>query len=76
MKRKHPSTEAVIPSELLAEAKRSLETDRPVKRIRCTVCDAECTGGVGPVQDVLCWVCRRLKISAWRESDPAMAAQE
>jgi hypothetical protein len=24
----------------------------------------------------LCWVCRRLKISAWRDSDQQLSAQE
>jgi hypothetical protein len=31
----------------------------------------------GPQQsEELCWVCRRLKISAWRDSDQQATAQE
>jgi hypothetical protein len=32
---------------------------------------------VAPISaEDLCWVCRRLKISAWRDSDNQAAAQE
>ena len=45
----------------------------PRKPGRCYVCGSE----VAPFADEdLCWVCRRLKISAWRESDNQAAAQE
>ena len=37
------------------------------KRVdKCTVCGAECAPNSA---EGLCWVCRRLKISAWRDSD-------
>lgn len=40
---------------------------------KCVVCGSE----VAPFsKENLCWVCRRLKISAWRESDGQAAAQE
>jgi hypothetical protein len=40
---------------------------------RCVVCGDE----VAPFStEELCWVCRRLKISAWRETDNQAAAQE
>jgi hypothetical protein len=40
---------------------------------RCVVCGDE----VAPFStEELCWVCRRLKISAWREADTQAAAQE
>lgn len=40
---------------------------------RCVVCGEE----VAPFStEELCWVCRRLKISAWRETDAQAAAQE
>jgi|GEM_PF-1249272 len=40
---------------------------------RCVVCGDP----VAPFStEELCWVCRRLKISAWRESDVQTAIQE
>lgn len=39
----------------------------------CVVCGAE----VAPFSDEnLCWVCRRLKISAWKEMDSQAMMQE
>ena len=67
MKRKPQAKgEPVVPAELLEQAKRSISTDRLTKTGKCTVCGGE-TSGTGA--DALCWVCRRLKISAWRDSD-------
>jgi hypothetical protein len=37
------------------------------------VCGAETSLGTG---EPLCWVCRRLKISAWRDNEQQMPAQE
>ncbi|MBI1786875.1 MAG: hypothetical protein HYR60_04885 [Acidobacteria bacterium] len=74
MRRKGPlRPEVVVPPAILEEAKRALATDRLRKPAKCSVCGAE-TVAEGPEQ--LCWVCRRLKISAWRESDQQMPAQE
>jgi len=43
------------------------------KRKGCVVCGAE----VAPFSsENLCWVCRRLKISAWREIDTQAMMQE
>ncbi|MEJ5369876.1 MAG: hypothetical protein WHT08_16300 [Bryobacteraceae bacterium] len=43
------------------------------KRKGCVVCGSE----VAPFSDEnLCWVCRRLKISAWREIDSQAMMQE
>lgn len=40
---------------------------------KCTVCGEE----VAPFSsEQLCWVCRRLKISAWRDSENQAAIQE
>jgi hypothetical protein len=67
----------VVHPEILEQAKRSLETDKlnqAAKRItKCVICDSP-TAPTSAEQ--LCWVCRRLKISAWRDSDPQMAIQE
>ena len=75
MKRKaQPKPEQVVPEEILEQAKRSVSEDRIGKRPpRCGVCGAE-TSMAGP--EPLCWVCRRLKISAWHDSDQQMGAQE
>ena len=65
--------EPVIPPEILEQAKQSISTDRLKKTLHCSVCGAETTvAGEEP----LCWVCRRLKISAWREIEQQMPAQE
>lgn len=66
-------SETVVPEKLLEEAKRAIEADRVRKLVMCTVCNAECAPSS---TEGLCWVCRRLKLSAWRDSDSQMPAQE
>ena len=63
----------VIPEALIEEAKRAIESDRLKKPAKCIVCgeDSAPTSTEG-----LCWVCRRLKLSAWRDSDSQMPMQE
>jgi hypothetical protein len=74
MKRKaQPKLESVVPEEILENAKRSISTDRLKKTSKCVVCGAD-TSAAAP--EPLCWVCRRLKISAWREIEQQMPAQE
>jgi len=65
--------EPVIAAEILEQAKRSISTDALKRVAKCSVCGAESSG---PVDEPLCWVCRRLKVSAWREIDQPMPAQE
>ena len=57
----HRGIEAVVlePVDLAFQPK-------PVSQFPCRVCS---TPGATERSDGLCWVCRRLKISAWRESD-------
>jgi hypothetical protein len=75
--KKKPSPEPIISREILELAKKSLEPERPAQRKRCAVCGAFCAPLTGPqTADELCWVCRRLKISAWRDSDQPAPAQE
>ena len=75
MKRKiQPKSEPVIPAGLLEQAKQSISTDRLKKVATCSVCGAE-TPAVA-AGEPLCWVCRRLKISAWREIEQQMPMQE
>lgn len=57
----------------MEQARRSLETDRARKLAKCVVCGEECAPNSS---EGLCWVCRRLKLSAWRDSDSQMPAQE
>jgi hypothetical protein len=79
MKRKtQPKSEAavqatVVPPEILEAAKRAISPDRVTKAVKCSVCGAETTIAAA---EPLCWVCRRLKISAWREIEQQMPAQE
>ena len=75
MKRKpQPKTETVVPAEILEQAKRAISPDRLTKAApKCSVCGAETTIVAA---EPLCWVCRRLKISAWREIEQQMPAQE
>ena len=79
MRRKiQPKVEPVVPAEILEQAKRSISPDRLKKPAKCSVCGAETAVGVPPgtAAETLCWVCRRLKVSAWREIEQQMPAQE
>ena len=75
MKRK-PNREAnpVVPDQLLEQALAAADTDkRVVSPAKCVVCGSE----TAPTSNEgLCWVCRRLKISAWRDNDFQMGIQE
>jgi hypothetical protein len=63
----------VIDEEILRTAKLALEAERPPIVVKCVIC----AGDAAPSStESLCWVCRRLKISAWRDSDPQMTVQE
>ena len=75
MKRKlQPKTEPVIAAEILEQAKKAISTDRLTKNtVKCSVCGTETAD---PGSEPLCWVCRRLKISAWRDIEQQMPAQE
>ena len=74
MRRKPQSKpEPVVPAAILEQAKRSISEDRLKKVVKCSVCGGEATDASA---EPLCWVCRRLKISAWREIEQQMPAQE
>ena len=67
-------SDPVVPAELLELACQSISTDHAKKPgVKCSVCGAEDAGGAG---EPLCWVCRRLKISAWRDVEHQMPMQE
>jgi len=75
MRRKAQTKPApVIAPEILEQARQSISMDRLKKTCKCSVCGAE-TASVAAAEP-LCWVCRRLKISAWREIEQQMPAQE
>ena len=70
-----PPPEPAVAPEILEGAKAAaLFAERP-RRVpaKCVVCDSETSPNSN---EGLCWVCRRLKISAWRDSDTQMPAQE
>ena len=74
MKRKpNPAPESVVAEEILRRARNSLQTDQLKNPVKCVVCGSPCAPNSA---EGLCWVCRRLKISAWRESDQQMPAAE
>ena len=72
-RRTQTKSEPVVPAELLEQAKLAVSTDKLKKIVKCTVCGAETSGYS---TEPLCWVCRRLKTSAWRDIEQQMPAQE
>ena len=69
-----PSPEPIVDQEILRKAKLALHEERPVPSLKkCVICGGE---AAPTSNENLCWVCRRLKISAWRDSDQQMTAQE
>ena len=74
MKRKLiPQPDVIVSQEIFEQAKKVLFSGRPVRLGKCEVCSAECAPNSS---ESLCWVCRRLKISAWRDVDQQAPAQE
>jgi hypothetical protein len=49
------------------------ERTAPQRMISCVICGSDTQSG-SPAE--MCWVCRRLKISAWRDVEQQMPAQE
>jgi hypothetical protein len=75
--KKKPIAEPIIAPQILEMAKKSVHDAKPAAHKRCAVCGASCTAPNGPqASEDLCWVCRRLKISAWRDADQQISAQE
>jgi hypothetical protein len=74
------ATEAIVAPEILEDAKRSLVRERVAKPVavkaKCVVCASDVAPGTIGANEQLCWVCRRLKISAWRESEQQPTVQE
>jgi hypothetical protein len=59
--------EPIVPDAIMVE---SAKTSKPRP---CVVCGETCSPNS---TEGLCWVCRRLKLSAWRDADTQMPAQE
>jgi hypothetical protein len=76
MKRKPtpPVEPPVIDEEILRTAKAALKGDNPRPIRKCEVCQSEVAAPNST--ENLCWVCRRLKISAWKDSESQISAQE
>jgi hypothetical protein len=75
--KKKALNEPIISPEILELAKKSIQPERVRPPKPCAVCGAVSNPVSGPQSsEDLCWVCRRLKISAWRESEAQIAAQE
>jgi hypothetical protein len=68
-----PVRETVVPDAIVEQARRAIEADRIKKPAQCVVCGGECAPNS---TEGLCWVCRRLKLSAWRDTDSQISAQE
>lgn len=64
---KPTEAEPVIDSKLLDQVKLAIMPDMVKRGEKCSVCGSVCAPNS---TEGLCWVCRRLKISAWRDSDP------
>ena len=58
------NAERVVDPKLLRSAQEIVFEPKPLKTFACQVCGSE---GATTQSEGLCWVCRRLKISAWRD---------
>lgn len=73
MTKKPPTDTSVVDGKLLASAKKYVFDTTPRATQKCRVCDEP---GATAESEGLCWVCRRLKISAWREIEVQMPMNE
>jgi hypothetical protein len=65
--------ERVVDPRVLESAKKSVFEPTPAKTFPCSVCGSD---GATEQSEGLCWVCRRLKISAWREVEQQLPLSE
>ncbi len=83
MKRKLPiqaipaKEDAIVPVEILDTSRTFFAKERVKRLVSCTVCGSETFDEQFEKgsDERLCWVCRRLKISAWRDAEPAPAQE-
>ena len=67
------SEPVVVDQKFLEQAKLALKGDTVKPVTRCVICQSDSAPNS---TEGLCWVCRRLKISAWRDSEQSVNAQE
>ena len=65
--------EPAIDPRVLESAHQTLFEPKPVKTFNCRICSE---AGASDQSEGLCWVCRRLKISAWRDIEVQMPMSE
>jgi len=65
--------ESIVPDKVLERARKKYVPGQEKSPGKCVVCGAPCAPNS---TEGLCWVCRRLKISAWREVEQQMPAQD
>jgi len=70
---KRSSEQPVIDPRMLEAAKMTVFEPKPEKTFACRVCGTE---GATEQSERLCWVCLRLKISAWRDTEQQMMFTE
>ncbi len=70
---KKPPTKRAVPLPAPSPVEDTAEREPEQRLIRCVVCGSDTQAGS---TDQMCWVCRRLKISAWRDVEQQVPAQE
>jgi len=76
-KKTQPIVEPIVPQQIREMAKQSVQSDKILRPRVCGVCGCSYVPSSGPLPaEDLCWVCKRLKISAWRDNDQQPSAQE
>jgi hypothetical protein len=70
---KPPLEVPAVDPAIIESAKQTLFEPKPRKTYKCRVCGS---GGATEQSESLCWVCRRLKISAWRDIEQQMPMAE
>ncbi len=63
----------VVDPELINAARDYVFNTKPLRQVPCRICGSP---GATDRSDKLCWICRHLKISAWRESEAQDSASE
>ena len=74
MKRRKPAKASIDPAQAVIAVPIETAAIRPPgRRGKCVICGDE----VAPFsEENLCWVCRRLKFSAWKDSESQPSMQE
>jgi len=67
------TSETIIDPKVLSSAREEVFRPIPPATFSCKVCGE---AGATKQSDGLCWVCRRLKISAWREIEQQVPLSE